>query len=210
MSDDAAARRAEWCQDHAAQMAAYWGLAGIEPGIVAAVKYAAVFGTGVHRLPRVAADMIAAGIDSGDRDVVAAALQTIAKRAGPGHEGAEDAVNRLCGKALSSLSDGARERLKQRLVGGDIDFPLRCRRAAAMAALGQHRGDQEMVSAAVELAIRECREKRALTPSVIFAVAGPIWHPLRDNPGAMDAALVTEIHSATAAMAYPDAVIGGV
>lgn len=110
--------------------------------------------------------------------------------------------------ARFGMPDLAREQLTVRLVGGDHDFALRCRRAAAMAALGQLRDDPAMLSAAVELAIRECREKPALTPAVVFAVSGPIRHKWRHDPAALDPALVAEIAAVTAAMVYPDAGIG--
>jgi hypothetical protein len=206
---EAAAQRAEWCQQHAAAMAAWWYLAGVDPAIEAAVNFAAIAGTGIDQLPRAVAEVIAAAVDASDRDTIRAALEPIADRAVVADRvAAEVAVRNMTRAVAEYLSDGARERLAQRLVGGDYDFPLRCRRAAAMAALGQLRDDPELLSIAVELANRECREKPALTPSAVLAVSGPIRQAYRDDPDGMDDALVAEIAAVTGAMLYPDAEIG--
>jgi hypothetical protein len=77
-----------------------------------------------------------------------------------------------------------------------------------MAALGQLRNDLELQAVAMELTIRECHERPALAPGVIFAVSGPICYAYRDDPTGLDTALVAEIAAATAAMLYPDAEIG--
>lgn len=211
----AAARRAAWCQDHAAAMAAWWCLAGIEPGIEAAVNFAAIAGTGVDQLPGAVVRAITASVDTAERDTIRPGLEVIAGRAQVvDRVGAEAAVIGMTGRAAESLSDGARERLAQRLVGGDVDFWLRCRRAAAMAALGRLRDDQEMVDAATELAVRECYERPALTLRVVFCVVGPIVHAHTSADGtidraALDAALVAELATVTGAMLDPDAIIGG-
>jgi hypothetical protein len=202
--------RDEWCQLHAAATAVYWGLAGIEPGIVAAVNYAATFGTGVHHLPTAVATTIFDHMDpdTNVRDWMALALHERAKEAEADRVGAEGALSKMCGAVRDVLPEDVRERLMQRLVGGDMDFWLRCRRASAMAALGLHRNDLDMQQVAMELTIRECREKPALTPGVIFAVSGPIRRAYRDDPTGLDAALVAEIAAATGAMLYPDAEVG--
>jgi hypothetical protein len=202
--------RREWCQQHAAATAVYWGLAGIEPGIVAAVNYAATFGTGVHQLPRAIANTI---FDSMDPDTnvrgwLALALHERAKEAEAHRVGAEGALSKMCRAVGDVLPEDARERLMQRLVGGDMDFWLRCRRASAMVALGLLRNDLDLQEVAMELVIRECHEKPALTPGVIFGVSGPIRHAYRDDAAGLDAALVAEIAAATAAMLYPDGEVG--
>lgn len=211
----AAARRAAWCQDHAAAMAAWWCLAGIEPGIEAAVNFAAIAGTGVDQLPRAVVGAITAAADASDRDTIRLGLEAIADRAQVvDRVGAEAAVISMTRTVTESLPDGARDRLAQRLVGGDVDFWLRCQRAAAMAALGRLRDDQEMVAAATELAVRECYERPALTLRVVFCVVGPIVHAHTGADGgidraALDAALVAELAALPGAMLDPDAIIGG-
>lgn len=211
----AAARGAAWCQDHAARMAAWWCLAGVDPGLEAAVNFAAVAGTGVDRLPSAAAVAIAASADAPDRDTIGAALEGAAPRAqAVDRVAAEAAVISMTRAAAEALPEGAHERLAQRLIGGDVDFWLRCRRAAAMAALGRLRADDDMTSAATELALRECYERPALTLRVVFCVVGPIVHAhtgvegVIDRP-ALDAALVAVLAAVHALMLYPDAVIGG-
>jgi hypothetical protein len=77
-----------------------------------------------------------------------------------------------------------------------------------MAALGELRSDLELQQVAMELVLRECREKPALTPGVIFGVCGPIFRAYRDDRAGLDAALVAEIAAARAAMLYPDAEVG--
>lgn len=213
---DAGARRAAWCQDHAAQMAAWWCLAGVDPGLEAAVNFAAIAGTGVDRLPSAAALAIAASANAADRDTIGAALEGIAPHRARAVDrvAAEGAVISMTRAAAEALPEGGRERLAQRLIGGDADFWLRCRRAAAMAALGRLRADDDMASAATDLAIRECYERPALTLRVVFCVVGPIVHAhtgvegVIDRP-ALDAALVAELAAIHALMLYPDAVIGG-
>ncbi|ORW72150.1 hypothetical protein AWC23_11550 [Mycobacterium saskatchewanense] len=205
------ARRAAWCQDHAAAMAVWWCLAGADPGIEAAANFAAIAGTGIDQLPRAAARMIVASVDTSDRDMIQAAIAGRAQLVD--RVGAEAAVISMTRTAAKSLTDGARERFAQRLIGGDVDFWLRCRRAAAMAALGRLRDDQEMAAAATELAIRECYERPALTLRAVFCLVGPIVHAHTGadgtiEPAALDAALVAQLAAVTGAMLYPDAVIG--
>jgi hypothetical protein len=67
---EVAARRAAYCQAHAAAMAAYWCLVGQDAGVVDAVNYAAIHGTGVDRLP--AAGHSRACITGWDGDTVLA------------------------------------------------------------------------------------------------------------------------------------------
>ncbi|ORV65300.1 hypothetical protein AWC03_02835 [Mycobacterium europaeum] len=180
------------------------------------MNLAAMGGTGIDKLPLAVAQAIAASVDRTlDCDTVRVALEAIADRAQVvDRVGAEAAVISMTRAAAQFLPEGARERLTQRLVGGDSDFPLRCRRAAAMAALGRLRDDHEITAAATELALRECYERPALTLRVLFCVVGPIVHTHTDADGtidrnALDAALVAELAYVTGAMLYPDAIIGG-
>lgn len=212
---EAAARRAEWCQGHAARMAAWWCLAGVDPGVEAAVNFAAIAGTGLDGLPGTVARVLIAAVDTSSRDALRPGLEAIVGRArAVDRVGAEGAVISMTRAAAEALPEGARERLAQRLIGGDVDFWLRCRRAAAMAALGRLRADDDMASAATELAIRECYERPALTLRVVFCMAGPVAHACTApdgtiDPAVLDAALVAELQAVTGAMLYPDAIVGG-
>jgi hypothetical protein len=75
----------------------------------------------------------------------------------------------------------------------DRDFDDRCRRAGAMNALGQIRGDTAMRQIAVELALRECFRRPGLTPATVFRSVEPIVDAHRYDAAACDAALVAEL-----------------
>jgi hypothetical protein len=91
----------------------------------------------------------------------------------------------------------------------DRDFDDRCRRAGAMNALGQIRGDTKMREVAVELALRECYRRRGLTPGAVFRSVAPIVDAHRHDAAACDAALVAELARVADVPFLPDDDPGG-
>jgi hypothetical protein len=209
--------RADVRLHYAAAMAVFWGLRGSDRGVAAAVDWAAIHGAGgVAALPAAVRDVVAARIDTPDRDVLAAALAAIVNRADAADRThAELTIWRMVTRVADALPDTAREQLAQRLVDGDTDFWLRCYRAGLMCAIGQVTDDDDMLSAATDLAILECHEYRhwGLSLPTVFSTAGPVIAANTHPDGTIDrdalvAALKDGLAAATATMLYPDADVG--
>lgn len=76
----------------------------------------------------------------------------------------------------------------------DKDFESRCRRAAVMNALAQIRGDGDMQSEAVRLAIAVCFDRPSWKPSDVFRAGTPLLMlPADATPAEVDAALCAEL-----------------
>lgn len=80
------------------------------------------------------------------------------------------------------------------MTGTDPGHDIRCRRAAVMNALAQHRGDADMQAEAVRLALVECHAHPGLRPSDVFRAGGPVLVlPADATPADTDAALCAEL-----------------
>jgi hypothetical protein len=209
--------------DQAATLALSFGLVGHERGFVAAVDYAsrpcrcghddpgwallsgAIWLAAAYRLPV-------------DRLRVLTADESLADPLPPSvavdRARVELAAWRVINRLRDQLTEAELAALRLRCAGGDNDTELRMQRAAAMMALGQITGDDEMQSTATELALRECFERPGLIPSVVFSTVEPLVASVAADDGTVDphhltAALRAELVRVDTLMVYPDADVGG-
>lgn len=209
--------------DQAATLALSFGLIGHERGVAAAVDYAsrprpcghdnpgwaslpgAIWLAAAYRLPV-------------DRLRVLTADESLADPLPPpvavDRARVELAAWRVINRLRDHLTDAEVAALRLRCAGGDNDTELRMHRAAAMMALAQITDDDDMRSAAIELALRECYERPGLIPSVVFASINPLINALAGDDGAVDphhlaAVLRAELVRVDSLMVYPEADVGG-
>ena len=106
------------------------------------------------------------------------------------------------------LTDAEVETLRLRCVDGDHDFELRCLRAGLISALGQITSDDDMMTTAATLAIREGRERpnAGLTSSAVWCVAAPFVnrHGMDVAPDTLVEILRDELVHVDGLMVYPD------
>lgn len=206
--------------DQAAALALSFGLVGHDGGFVAAVDYASrpcpcghdntgwaslpacVWLAAAHRLPL-------------DRLRVLTIAESLADTLPPpiavDRARVELAAWRVITWLRDHLTDGEVDALRLRCADGDHDADLRAQRAAAMMALGQTTGDDDMQAAATELAIRECYVRPGLIPSVVFSTIYPLINALPTNTGGtvdphhLVEALRTELVRIDGLMVYPTA-----
>ncbi|MDA4110184.1 hypothetical protein [Mycolicibacterium holsaticum] len=210
--------------DQAATLALSFGLVGHERGFAAAVDYASRprrcghDDTGWALLPG-SIWLAAAYRLPVDRLRVLTAEESLAdplpRPVAVDRARVELAAWRVINRLRDHLTDAEVAALRLRCAGGDNDTELRMQRAAAMMALGQITGDDEMRSTATELALRECYERPGLIPSVVFSTVAPLVASVTAEDGTVDphhlaATLRAELVRVDTLMVFPDADVGGV
>lgn len=210
--------------DQTAALALWFGLAGLEVGFAAAVDHASTpcdccpDDVGLAYLPaavfraangRLIGDARRA-LDGPDIRAAAVPVPTCCARSRPV---VESRVWRIINRIRDTITDAEIDDLRLRCVDGDHDAELRYLRAGFMFTIGQISDDAAMTSAAVEMALRECYERRfsGLTPAAVWSVAAPVvWRIGRDiAPDTLAALLRAELARIDSLMLYPDADVGG-
>lgn len=80
------------------------------------------------------------------------------------------------------------------MSGMDVAHETRCRRASVLNALAQLRGDADMQSEAVRVALIVCNDQPDLRPSDVFRTGVPVLLlPAYAPAAALDAALCAEL-----------------
>lgn len=109
---------------------------------------------------------------------------------------ADFAAGFVCADLIDLLQDSLGTMVGLPVVAEATDpgHEMRCRRAAVMNALAQHRGDADMQEESVRLALIVCHARPDLRPSDVFRDGAPVLIlPADATPAEVDAALCTEL-----------------
>ncbi|WP_185935043.1 hypothetical protein [Mycolicibacterium hodleri] len=221
---DPAEVRRQLRADATAAQALWFGLAGLEPGVVAAITHAstpctcctddvgwAAMALEVFR----AADVRLRGaarrvLDDPDIRAATTMLPTCCAR-----DWSQVALRvwRVINRLRDTLTDTERANLRLSCVDGDLDFELRCLRAGYVTALGQIIESEDMVEAGSGLALREGYERPhggLSIPAVQCVAASQVWAMGCDvAPDTHAERLRAELVRVDSLMVYPAADVGG-